>query len=198
MRRVFSFLVLLGLIVGMAVPAGASGGDEVRMFELVNQTRVEAGLEPLGADIPLIVSARGHTSAMIETGDLFHSTSAEMATYGSNWELMGENVGLGQDVTSVHEAFMRSTSHRANVLGEFDRVGVGIDRNSDGTIFVTVVFMRRTPDAPRDDFGTGTMVLIAGLPEFAVSRLVNVADTFHRVNRGICAPLGSEGIACID
>jgi hypothetical protein len=135
---------------------------------------------------------------MIEAGDLFHSTSAEMASYSSNWELMGENVGLGPDVTSVHEAFMRSTSHRSNILGEFDRIGVGIDRNADGTIFATLVFMRRTPDAPQDDFGTGTMVLITGLPEFAVSRLETVADTFQRVNRGICAPLGSEGIACID
>lgn len=188
----------MGLILGMAAPAGASGSDEVRMFELVNQTRIEAGLKPLGADIPLIVSARGHTSAMIEAGDLFHSTSAEMASYGTNWELMGENVGLGPDVTSIHEAFMRSTSHRANILGEFDRIGVGIDRNGAGTIFAAIVFMRRAPDAPHDDFGTGTMVLIAGLPEFAVSRLANAADTFHRVNRGICAPLGSEGIACID
>jgi uncharacterized protein YkwD len=102
----------------------------------------------LAADIGLIASARGHTAGMVELGELFHSTSGELTSYASDWELLGENVGRGPSVEAIHQAFMESESHRANVLGDFDRMGVGIARADDGTLFATVVFMRRSPDAP--------------------------------------------------
>ncbi|MGF1667007.1 MAG: CAP domain-containing protein, partial [Acidimicrobiia bacterium] len=158
----------------------------------------EAGLEPLAADIGLIASARGHTAGMVELGELYHSTSGQLTSYASDWELLGENVGRGPSVETIHQAFMQSESHRANALGDFDRMGVGITRAEDGTLFATVVFMRRSPDAPADDGATGTMVLISGLPEFAVSRLLQAVAVFERSNRDLCSPLGSQGSACID
>jgi hypothetical protein len=199
MRKLGLVAVTLALVLGAgALPAAADGSEEVELFLLINDARQEAGLEPLMADIGLIASARGHTSGMVEMGELFHSSSGELTSYASDWELLGENVGRGPRVEAIHQAFMESESHRANVLGDFDRLGVGIARADDGTLFATVVFMRRSPDAPADDGATGTMGLISGLPEFAVSRLLSAVAVFERSNRELCSPLGSQGSACID
>ncbi len=199
MRKLGLVAVVMALVLGAgALPAAADGSDEVELFLLVNAAREEAGLEPLVADIGLIASARGHTAGMIEQGDLFHSSSGELTSYASDWELLGENVGRGPSVEAIHQAFMESESHRANVLGDFDRIGVGMARAADGVLFTTVVFMRRSPDAPAEDGATGAMVLISGLPEFAVSRLLSAVAVFERSNRELCSPLGSQGSACID
>ena len=58
----------------------------------------------------------------------------------TRWRVLGENVGFGGDVRSLHKAFMESPAHRDNIL--FDRyrhVGVGVKR-SGGLMWVTVVF----------------------------------------------------------
>ena len=72
-------------------------------------------------------------------------------------------------------------------------MGAGVDRAADGTLFVTVVFMKRSADAEMSGASVGPMVLISGLPEFAVSRLVAAAGIFERSGRELCSPVG-----CID
>src|SRR5439155_20404421 len=37
----------------------------------------------------------------------------------------GENVGCAGDADQMHQAFMRSPGHRANILGDWNAVGVG-------------------------------------------------------------------------
>ena len=57
------------------------------------------------------------------------------------WRSVGENVGVGYSVSSLHSAFMGSSGHRANILKpSYNRVGVGVVM--DGTkIWVTVRFL---------------------------------------------------------
>jgi hypothetical protein len=86
---------------------------------------------------------------MIATGDIYHSSSGELsAAAGSGWERVGENVGRGQSPSSLHQAFMNSSGHAANILGDYNYVGVGTDTSSDGTLYVTVVFMKKGDTAP--------------------------------------------------
>ena len=48
----------------------------------------------------------------------------------------GEDIAEGQpDATSVVAAWMESPPHRANILGDFDRIGVGSARDSAGTVY---------------------------------------------------------------
>ena len=42
------------------------------------------------------------------------------------WTRIGENVGYGGRPGSIQDAFMASSAHRRNVLGQFNRVGVGV------------------------------------------------------------------------
>jgi uncharacterized protein YkwD len=54
---------------------------------------------------------------------------------------IGENVGMGADVDSVHQALMASSPHRRNMLdGAFDLVGIGVVRSGSG-IWMSMVFV---------------------------------------------------------
>lgn len=94
--------------------------------------------------------ARAHTEDMMAAGAIFHSTSAELqSAAGSGWTKLGENVGRGGTVESLHSAFMASPGHAANILGDYNYVGIGTG-NKDGYLYVTVVFMKKggTSSAP--------------------------------------------------
>ncbi len=131
-----------------ALPVAASPGDEAQFISLINQSRAAAGLSPLGGHADLTDDARVHTADMIAAGQVFHSTAAQLGSYASGWSLLGENVGMGPNPTLLHQAFMNSPSHKANILGDYDLVGVGVDRSGDGVMFVTVVFMKSAAPAP--------------------------------------------------
>jgi hypothetical protein len=80
---------------------------------------------------------------MMEAGEIYHSSSAQLgAAGGSGWDKMGENVGRGQSPSSLHQAFMDSPGHKANILGDYNYVGVGTG-SKDGYLYVTVIFMKK-------------------------------------------------------
>ena len=60
----------------------------------------------------------------------------------TGWSVLGENVGKGPSVSVLHQAFMESPSHKANILGDFDRVGVGVGFDAESKMYVTVMFMK--------------------------------------------------------
>jgi hypothetical protein len=119
----------------------ASPGQESEFFSLMNSARASAGLAPLASDSALTAYARNHTATMIASGTIFHSSGLGSITTG--WTRMGENVGMGPTPSIIHQAFMASPGHRANILGDYNYAGIGADTSPDGTIFVTVVFMKK-------------------------------------------------------
>ncbi len=60
------------------------------------------------------------------------------------YNYVGENIaagGPGTTVGSLHNAWMHSDGHRANLLAPgFTRVGVGVHCNADGSVFLTEDF----------------------------------------------------------
>ncbi len=140
--RLTALAAVLVLVVGVAPVAGASADEESRFVSLINSSRTTAGLAPLTVYGGLVDDARRHTGDMIARGTIFHSSSSQLGAATSGWSLLGENVGMGPDPDVLHSAFMASPTHKANILGAFDRVGVGAERAPDGTLFVTVMFMQ--------------------------------------------------------
>ena len=139
---------ILGLAAAIAATtltpgavALASPGQESEFFSLMNSARASAGLAPLASDSALTAYARSHTATMIASGTIFHSSGLGSITTG--WSRMGENVGMGPTPSIIHQAFMASPGHRANILGDYNYAGIGADTAPDGTIFVTVVFMKK-------------------------------------------------------
>ncbi len=143
----------LGLAVALLVSTGlaataalASSSDEAGFVSAMNSARASAGLPALTVDGTLVAYARSHTADMIAAGTIFHSSSSQLSSITTGWSRIGENVGMGPSVDIIHQAFMNSAGHRANILGDFNYVGVGADWSGDGTLYVTVIFMKK--DAP--------------------------------------------------
>lgn len=143
-------LVVALVPLGVSTVASADSGAESSFLSAINSARANAGLAPLQMDGSLRAHARAHTADMIAAGDYFHSTNGELqSAAGSGWTKLGENVGRGGSVSSLHNAFMNSSSHRANILGDYNYVGIGADWSDTGVLYVTVVFMKKgsTPQA---------------------------------------------------
>src|SRR3990170_8351174 len=143
-RRWLSLLLVAALAtIGLGLAAAGDSGTEAEFLAKINASRSAAGLGPLQVDGGLVSHARNHTDAMMAAGDIFHSSSAELAAAGgSGWDRMGENVGKGQSPSSLHEAFMNSAGHKQNILGDYNYVGIGTG-SKDGYLYVTVVFMKK-------------------------------------------------------
>ena len=143
-RRWLSLLLVAALAtIGLGVTAGADSGSEAEFLAKINSSRANAGLAPLASKGSLTSYARTHTAAMMDAGEIYHSSSAQLgAAGGTGWDRMGENVGRGQTPSSLHEAFMNSSGHRANILGDYNYVGIGTG-TKDGYLYVTVIFMKK-------------------------------------------------------
>lgn len=148
-RRWLAIVLVVALaIMGLSASAGADTGTEQGFLSAINSSRSASGLGPLTMDGGLQAHARIHTADMIAADAIFHSTSAELqAAAGSGWSKLGENVGRGGTVSSLHQAFMDSPGHKANILGDYNYVGIGTDTSS-GVLYVTVVFMKKGSTSP--------------------------------------------------
>ncbi len=145
MRISYRYLVMVMaisvMVVGMAIPAFA--GPEGTLVSKINSSRTANGLAPLETYWDLTDDARAHSSRMLDKGEIYHSSSLGSVT--GVWEALGENVGMGVDLTGLHNAFMNSSGHRANILGNYNYVGVGVKTDDNGVNWVTVIFMRAAP-----------------------------------------------------
>jgi len=139
LRRFAIFALTTTLTLAMAAPAALAGPGEGDMVALINADRVGAGLNPLTTNGTLTAHARSHSQAMLETDSVWHTKNLKAVTTG--WSRIGENVGRGPTIPSIHYAFMSSSGHKKNVLGEYSHVGVGTAVSNTGVIYVTVVFM---------------------------------------------------------
>ena len=138
-RRSIGVLIAAGmLLVGLA--PGASAAAEDSLLDRLNGARRNAGLPELVSHWDLADDAEAHSAAMRAADDLYHNPNLAGVTTG--WLRLGENVGVGPTVRSIHNAFMQSPPHRGNILGDFTHVGIGAVRASEDKLWVTVVFMK--------------------------------------------------------
>ena len=124
-------------------PAVASGWNqgsaESTLWQLMNGARINNGVGPVQSHATLVGIARWRSSDMLARDYFSHTIPGcnclVYAYYDSNgvaWEWAGENIGWNsglsdaQSPVSVHEQFMNSPGHRANVLDpRFTHAGVG-------------------------------------------------------------------------
>jgi uncharacterized protein YkwD len=113
---------------------------EKRFARLINQARVDSGLRKLKLDPELSRVAKKQARNMAAAGEISHTPPKKLAQRVINWHTLGENVGRGPDVSSLHRAFMESPSHRDHVLGSsFKNVGVHVVKSS-GRLYAAIVF----------------------------------------------------------
>ncbi len=131
-----------GLVVVTAPQAGALSGTEACFFNKINAERANVGRSKLVVKSDLVSVARNHSKDMAADGTIYHNSNLKNEV-GGNWWALGENVGMGSNCESLHNAFMDSPGHKANVLDkDYNQIGVGAEMDG-GTIYVTMVFAGR-------------------------------------------------------
>jgi len=146
--------VLLTLLLSFLVVAPAEAGPAAEFVSRTNSARTSRGLRAYAVRSDLAAVAQRQAARMASQRRMYHNPS--LGSEVSGWQAVGENVGRGWDVGSIHQAFMSSSSHRSNILStSFTEIGVGTARASNGELFVSEVFRRPsgattyTPPAPR-------------------------------------------------
>jgi hypothetical protein len=142
-------LALLATVTSLtlltASPAHAApGADEQDFLNQTNASRAQNGLPALQWDDGLANIARSWSAQMSSSQTLSHNGNlvGQIEQWVTNqWTRIGENVGYGGSVSQLHTAFMNSPGHRANIMGDYNRVGIGVVRDGTGTIWVTLDFM---------------------------------------------------------
>lgn len=124
----------------VAPPALAAEEDDAQIVDLVAAARQEAGRAPLARNAALDAVAAAWARRMADENRMYHNPELASQVPGG-WRSLGENVANGyRDAASVHDGWMHSPGHRANILGEgYTDIGVAFLR-AGGTTWGVEVF----------------------------------------------------------
>lgn len=164
-RLIILFAGFVVVLAAVAIPAGAVDSNESfaesEFLRLINERRAGLSLSPLSSHWDLADDARQHSLFQSEDRCADRQRICHNPALGSvttHWYSLGENVGVGYDVAGLERAFWNSAVHQANVVGNYNYAGVGVVIREDGSMFVTVVFMRAAdglPEARPDETEAG-------------------------------------------
>ncbi len=128
--------------------SGMSAAEQ-KMINLVNQDRADNGLKPLVYDATLRVPALKHSQDMSQSNYFSHTSpnygtfSQRLKASGVKYSSAGENIAMYNSVEAAQVGFMNSAGHRANILGDYTRVGIGIVYNQNkGVYYITQWFAK--------------------------------------------------------
>lgn len=132
--------VVLSMTLSACQDADTQKKEEVLLSHL-QQARKGSKLPPLVHHAGLRDLARAQAEQMARTKTLSHTPDlgGRVATV-VNWQRVGENIGYGPSMEAVHQQFMGSAPHRANILGQYNMVGVGVSRDETGRYWVVQIF----------------------------------------------------------
>lgn len=134
--------VLTAAVLLASFPSSASTATEADFISRINAERSSRGLGTLTEKSDLTAVARDWSEHMAAEGSISHDPN--MPGKVSGWTVLGDNVGRGPTVSSIHKAFMESETHRQIILDpQFNQVGVGVVK-SGSTFYVTEIFARRS------------------------------------------------------
>ena len=142
-------VVALALAAAACAPAGSPGsGVTGDMVQAVNQDRAAAGLGGLAWDEQLHGLAQQHAAEIAGSGSLWHSNLGAWLTmpWMGAWRSLGENLLVapaGTNAWSAEDMWMGSGPHRANILGGFNRIGVGAVTDGAGRVWMVALFGTR-------------------------------------------------------
>jgi hypothetical protein len=136
--------VLLGALLVLASPTSAvaaDSGTEAQFVSKINGIRQSVGLAPLAVSGQLQSVARSWSDQMAANGGISHNGNLAGQVSGG-WSKLGENVGVGGDVSSLMNAFVASSGHYKNIVDPaYNYIGVGVTYDGSGTMYVTHDFM---------------------------------------------------------
>jgi hypothetical protein len=166
-KKVFALLVLMvAASAGVAQDRPAMNArtgtlrvlpDEAQgLVALANNVRVGQGLKELEWDPGLASAALQHCLRMVSKGMIAHRYEGEAdlseraANAGAHFSMVAENVAQGQSAATIHQAWLDSPGHRANMLNpETDHVGIAVVAIGN-LMFAVADFSRAEPLMTRE------------------------------------------------
>ena len=116
------------------------------LLSRTNSDRAANALDPLAWNDQLGGLAQGWSDHMATTGELVHQDldALRQTPSYSGFSALNENILKGActlTASQIEAAFLSSPAHKANILGNFTAVGIGVKCNGT-SLFVDVVFGR--------------------------------------------------------
>jgi hypothetical protein len=142
-----------------ACPAGpqSDAPGEQQLVALINHERTQRGLLPLQVDARLTETARQHTAQMTQHQLVLHQVGDEApqarryTDIGLRTSFEGENIAMGDSVSSIHRKLMDHPEHREITLDvDFNSIGVGV-LHCGSALYVTEDFAGVQQNYSNDD-----------------------------------------------
>ncbi len=142
--RLLGSLIALTILGQVVTACESTTQDRNEVIELINQSRVEAGLGPVVENTTLDMKADAWATHLRDACALSHSVLKHDVP--QVWNKLGENVGFGGTIAQIHEAYLDSPGHRANIMDPaFTEVGAAAVWGQCGDqyrVFTVQVFMQ--------------------------------------------------------
>lgn len=161
-----------GLRAQQGFPGTARPDMAKQLFALANQTRAQAGLGTLKWDPSLAAAALRHCQRMAGEGEISHRYGGELdvggraAASGAHFSRIEENIAVGSRPDQIHEGWMHSPGHRANLLNsDIDRVGIAVVA-AQGVLFAVADYSEAVPvlTATQVESRVADLVRMSGIP----------------------------------
>ncbi|HEU5341809.1 CAP domain-containing protein [Edaphobacter sp.] len=172
--------------------AGGQYVAEQFLFAAANQERAALGLPALHLNEALSQASAQHAAQMAEHEDISHQFANEPdleergASTGSRFSMIAENVGEAPSSIIIHNLWMNSPPHRANLLDpEVNSIGIAVVER-DGEFYAV------------EDFASTVEPLTFAEQESTVGKMLassgmNVGDAFALARITCAMPSGYAG-----
>ncbi len=141
----------------LAAAGGLASGQNISeqyLLAAANQERAAHGIGPLHLDVKLGVAARQHALEMVRHGNISHQFAGEAdlasraGAAGAHFSLVTENVAEAQNSAQIHDLWMHSAGHRANLLdAKVDSIGISVIQDR-GQLYAVEDFTKTVDDVP--------------------------------------------------
>ena len=169
------------------------GQAESDLLDLANRARRRSDAPPLEMQDCLTLAAQKHAAAMAAHREISHQFPGEAglaqrlaATCSFPVDEAAENVGLSDSSDRMHDQFMHSRPHRANLLyPSYNMVGIGVAR-SGAQLYVVEDFVHGLPQRSAQNAGSLVAASVAKTREQAGQPRLEIRDG-HVLEAEACA-----------
>jgi Cysteine-rich secretory protein family len=168
-----------------------------QLFAMANETRAQQDRGRLEWDQALSDAALKHCMRMAAEGPISHryggeaDVSARASEAGAHFSLIEENIAVGSFPSRIHQGWLESPGHRANLLNpEIDRIGVAVVA-AQGVLFAVADYAKAVPvlTPPQLESRVAGLLRNKGV---VIRRDTTDARAACRLDHGLPALIGSD------
>jgi cysteine-rich secretory family protein len=155
-RRCPPLLFFCALLFAARAHSQTSVADK-SLLDAANKDRATENLPPLKWDAALANAAHQHSLRMAKLNQLSHQFPDEPPLQdrarqaGARFSVIAENVAQGPNASAIHNQWMHSPPHRANIMDPtLNAVGISVVQ-SGNTLFAVEDFSTAVPEFSQDE-----------------------------------------------